>query len=481
LASVVSSPNPAGPLLAAGAITTLVGATSAELAATAAALAVGYRAGLAIVPGWQVAGPGEVELVAYESSWLDWRSLVQYVADEAGIVPPWIDIELRRAPLEARRPRPVRDPAADAFWRKAWAEDDAQDEAEAAGREYIPRPVVMYIGASGAGEGWMCEQYRSLKGKTALVLTAHSAFTEASWGDGEEWAGSFGRVIRFADICGQERGVSAYLDRIVDRIADDPAPDPPVAAPPKVAYGDVAAFFTAQGAGGVEAMREITTDSQSEESRRLKAQAKEWGITSGQLWHHAECFRRTLEVAEGGSAVLYGYAAVTDQWRVANSELEGYFMERLAHGCFGRTLAESGRDAVKATFRHGYDGRLVHKALGRITLLEEDAVGLRYEVETSDADEVQALVPWLATGAYGSSISNDPRADDLVLHPGPSAHNPHALPERTIHSLRVQELGPTPTPAYTGTSAGLRAVSRSAPPTRKDHRGLQRLPSARRR
>jgi hypothetical protein len=268
------------------------------------------------VPGWQVAGPGEVALVAYESSWLDWRSLVQYVADDAEIVPPWIDIELRRA-LEARRPTPVRDPDADAFWRKAWAEDvvDAQDEAEAAGREYVPRPVVMYIGGSGAGDGWMCEQYRWLKGKTALVLTAHSAFTEACWGDGEDWAGSFGRVIRFADICDQESGVSAYLDRIVGRIADDPAPDPPVVAPLKVGYG-IAAFFAAQGGGGVEAMREITTDSQSEESRRLKAQAKERDITSGQLWHHAERFRRTLEVVEGGSPVLYGYAAVTELHRL---------------------------------------------------------------------------------------------------------------------------------------------------------------------
>jgi phage head maturation protease len=148
--------------------------------------------------------------------------------------------------------------------------------------------------------------------------------------------------------------------------------------------------------------------------------------------------------------------AVTDQWRLANSELEGYYMERLAPGCFARTLAESGRDAVKATFRHGKDGRLGHKALGRITLLEEDAFGLRFEVGLSDDDDVQALIPWLRTGAYRSSISNDPRADDLVLHPGPSEHNPLGEAERTIQKIRVQEFGPTSTPAYTGTSAGIR-------------------------
>jgi phage head maturation protease len=111
---------------------------------------------------------------------------------------------------------------------------------------------------------------------------------------------------------------------------------------------------------------------------------------------------------------------------------------------------------MKVTFQHGGHPSLGYKSLGPITLLEEDAHGLRYEVDLLDVDYVRELVPWLRTGLYGGSLTFEVMADDFVVRPGKSAHNPRGIPEQTLREIRVQEFGPVHPPAYAGTSAGIR-------------------------
>jgi hypothetical protein len=49
--------------------------------------------------------------------------------------------------------------------------------------------------------------------------------------------------------------------------------------------------------------------------------------------------------------------------------------------------------------------------------------------------------------------------EDYDPRPARSAQNPNRLPERRLKELRLIELGPTCFPAYSGTTAGLRAMA----------------------
>ena len=164
--------------------------------------------------------------------------------------------------------------------------------------------------------------------------------------------------------------------------------------------------------------------------------------------------RRSVQAAPV-EATLYGYAAVFNQWRETNTPELGNFLQRIAPGAYTETIKES-RDRMKVTFQHGGDPSLGYKSLGPITLLEEDAHGLRYEGDLLDVDYVRELVPWLRTGLYGGSTTFEVMADDFVGRPDKSAHNPRGIPEQTLRAIRVQEFGPVYPPAYKGTSAGIR-------------------------
>lgn len=299
----------------------------------------------------------------------------------------------------------------------------------------------------------------TLEDRTALVVARRTAFAEDNWGSDEPWAGAFGPVVSLADLCGQVSGVEGFLTRIAARAApddsDQPEPPPPVVAPvpPK---GDLDAFFAWFGAGGVEARRRVVVDGQSAASKRLKAMARERGITAGQLWHAANEFRRSLAVHDGEKAVLHGHVAVFNQWRTVDDPLAGAYLQRFAPGAFAKTIGES-RGRMVCEFQHGRDAQLGHKALGPIARLEEDDDGLAYSVPLSmDDDDIAALAPWLSTGAYGGSLSFEITADDFVVHPGRSLHNPRGLSEQTVRSIRLQEFGPVHPPAFAGTTARIR-------------------------
>ena len=130
-------------------------------------------------------------------------------------------------------------------------------------------------------------------------------------------------------------------------------------------------------------------------------------------------------------------------------------MERFAPGSFRKTISE-GRDRIRCLFHHGQDMNVGVKPLGTITDLSERGRGVEYTVDLFDADYVRALVPGLEAGVYGSSFRfGIVKKEDERKR----VSNEKGLLERTIREASMRELGPTPFPAYGGTTAGLRSVT----------------------
>jgi|GEM_PF-5157759 len=446
-----------------GRITTLVGAPGLELAALTCALAVSYHSGVEVVPGWGLDGPGDVIIASYSSDWATWRGLMAEVCDVAGVADPSIHIQCHDAPLGQESKLVERDPDAKPFWDRA-LEADVEAESAAAkaiGRQLAP-PLAVVFGygmspASGFGAD-LRSLYDRLQG-TALVVDAEGAFTgpSAPW----TWVGTRGPIVRLSDLIDNVTGLSAFLERICARYVIVPVesePESPAAANGAHGRGcDVNGFLAESG---IDAVRQLSTDGRSSASQALKAEARRRGLGPGALWKVADRFardvtRRTGRLAGRGPGTLYGYAAVFDQWREVDSLLEGHYLQRIAPGAFTRTIATE-RHRMKVVFRHGKDDRVSYQSLGSISLLEEDAHGLRYEVDLLDADHTWELAPWLATGKYGGSLTFEVQLDRFVRNPGTSAHNPRGLPEHTVLEMRVQEFGPASPPAFAGTSAGIR-------------------------
>jgi phage head maturation protease len=469
----MSELNLLGPLLPAGAITTLAGPPGLELLALVAGIALSVKTGREIIPGWCPASTREVTVLGYEGTWVEWRSTVQAIVDDAQIAAPMIEFIARSAPLGEER-AVERDPEADLFW-------DAPVVAEVKATTAAARPHRLYIllGLRGAtawgGDGSMRRLYDKHHRQTVLMVGDETAWNQPSWGDGETWAGSYGPVLRLSDLRDQAKGVSDFLLKHRGEpnvIAEAPAA--PESAPVRDAnasangtlgkrnLGDVNAFFDGMG---VEALRAILTDGRSIESKRIKTLARAQGIGPGTLYRGAVRLRDAAlarselafrEAPSGGRpTILCGYASVFGQWRELDSPELGNYLQRIARDSFAHTIATD-RNYMKCTFQHGRDPGLGYRSLGPITLLEEDGHGLRYEVELLDVDYVRELVPWLRTGLYGGSLTFEVMADDFVVRPGNSAHNPRGIPEQTLREIRVQEFGPVYPPAYAGTSAGIR-------------------------
>ncbi len=158
---------------------------------------------------------------------------------------------------------------------------------------------------------------------------------------------------------------------------------------------------------------------------------------------------------DGGMPHLHGTGATYDEWTEINSRFEGHFMERFAAGSFRKTISEGG-DRIRCLFHHGQDPNVGVKPLGTITDLSERGRGVEYDVDLFDADYVRALVPGLEAGVYGSSFRfGIVKKEDERKR----VSNEKGLLERTIREASMRELGPTPFPAYAGTSAGLRSIT----------------------
>ena len=445
-----------GPLLEEGRITTLVGPMGPEMAALTVAIAAGRQTGRSMVPGLDPQGLGAVMVCSYAGDWAGWRGLSTEVADVAGIADPGVRVDCLSDPWgkPAERERDP-DPEAQPFWDRARG---AQIETEirvakSIGRQLAPcLTVVVGYGLSAASSFGtdLGELYAALRGRTALVVETHEP----------AWAGTYGPIHRLADLRAADSGVDAFLERVAARYApevssDEPQPPPSEDGAPQRG-GDVYALLDELG---LDAVRQLT-DGTSAQSKRLKALARARGLTGGALWHAAKEIAAQVQSHERvpgcGPGVLFGRAAVFGQWREVDQPLLGHYLECIGMGAFTQTLAEEAIAGRKVTFQHGGDPRFGHQSLGPITVLKEDAAGLYYEVELDDADHCWALAPWLATGRYGGSLTFEVLRDSFVRRPGSSAHNPRGLPERVITEIRLQEFGPVWSPAYRGTSCGVR-------------------------
>jgi Caudovirus prohead serine protease len=194
---------------------------------------------------------------------------------------------------------------------------------------------------------------------------------------------------RLTDLC-DDGAINAFLDRVAARSVPvvEPEPEPHASANGAQQLQTGGDVYGLLNEGGIDAVRQLCTDGTSAASKRLKALAHARGLGPGALYHAARRIADTEllshelshRVAGRGPGTLFGYAAVFDQWREVDSCLEGHFLQRFAPGCFAQTIAEA-RNGRKVTFRHGRDPRFGHKSLGPIVRLEEDSLGLGYEVE----------------------------------------------------------------------------------------------------
>jgi hypothetical protein len=138
-----------GPLLPRGKITTLTGPPGEEMATLAASIAVSYRTGIEIIPGWAPAGPGVVTVIDYVGTGIEWAAVVRDICADAQIAVPVIDIQFptylwgQGLPVE-------RDSDAEAFWAAGDKADATAVAVEARETGRWPQPHLWIVHGSHA-------------------------------------------------------------------------------------------------------------------------------------------------------------------------------------------------------------------------------------------------------------------------------------------------------------------------------------------
>ncbi|MBM4613724.1 phage major capsid protein [Rhodococcus hoagii] len=175
-------------------------------------------------------------------------------------------------------------------------------------------------------------------------------------------------------------------------------------------------------------------------------------------------FRANASAGDGDGRTLEGYAAVFDQDTEINS-WEGRFTERIAKGAFKKTLRE--RKPIMQ-YDHGRDSRVGSVPIGVYEDIREDDHGLFVSGKVFDNPVVEPIRQAIEGGAVtgmsfkfrvtrdewrdktGKRIRGD-EISKLLWEPGD--RGPLA---RTIREVSLYEAGPVSTPAYAGTSVGVR-------------------------
>ena len=159
-----------------------------------------------------------------------------------------------------------------------------------------------------------------------------------------------------------------------------------------------------------------------------------------------------LRADEGDGLTLTGYAAVFNSpTRITG--WEGDFTEVIAPGAFAHTI-RNGRPIMQ--FDHGQHPLIGSLPVASIRKLKEDARGLYVEARVFDNWLTEPLRDAIRDQAIsGMSFrfqvvkdSWDHSKDDSV---------------RTLHEVRLFELGPVTFPAYSDTSVALRSLERAVP------------------
>jgi HK97 family phage major capsid protein/HK97 family phage prohead protease len=173
---------------------------------------------------------------------------------------------------------------------------------------------------------------------------------------------------------------------------------------------------------------------------------------------------------ESDGRTLEGYAAVTGQNTVISS-WEGRFNEVIAPGAFKKTLRE--KSVVQMQYNHGYDVRIGTVPIGAYDELREDEQGLFVSGRLFDNDVVEPVRQAIEAGAIsgmsfkfavirdewrdskGKLIKDQSKLYNLLYS---ASEDDSEMPTRTIKEVRLYEAGPVSTPAYSGTSVGVRSA-----------------------
>lgn len=147
--------------------------------------------------------------------------------------------------------------------------------------------------------------------------------------------------------------------------------------------------------------------------------------------------------AEGDEIRVAGYAAVFNQ----ATDIGGYFREVIAPGAFDEAI---GRDDVVFLINH--DGLPLARTRSGTLKLSLDDKGLRMETVLDATDpDVQSIVPKMKRGdldkmsfAFWPEVQEWDESGDI--------------PVRTIMKARLYDVSIVTTPAYDGTSIGLRSL-----------------------
>jgi len=147
--------------------------------------------------------------------------------------------------------------------------------------------------------------------------------------------------------------------------------------------------------------------------------------------------------ADGNDIRVSGYAAVFNQ----AADIGGFFQEIIAPGAFADAI---GRDDVVFLINH--EGLPLARTRSGTLVLREDATGLFMEsvLDGSDPD-VQSIVPKMKRGDLDKmSFAFIPELQEW--------DETGTMPVRTIRKLALFDVSIVTTPAFDGTSIGLRSL-----------------------
>ena len=147
--------------------------------------------------------------------------------------------------------------------------------------------------------------------------------------------------------------------------------------------------------------------------------------------------------ADGGMPTLVGYAAVFD----SRTEL-GWFDEEIAPGAFAQSLSDG--DDVRALFNHD-TARVIGRRGAETLRLEEDATGLRVEIDLPDTTTARDLVASIERGDIdGMSFGFRAREQEWIEREGENEL-------RRLVDVELIEVSPVTFPAYADTSIAKRS------------------------
>jgi HK97 family phage prohead protease len=157
-----------------------------------------------------------------------------------------------------------------------------------------------------------------------------------------------------------------------------------------------------------------------------------------------------IEARSAGDALtISGHASVFDQ----PYELWG-FREQVKRGAFKKSLKEGD---IAALWNHDPSIILGRKKSGTLRL-EEDDVGLRYEVDMPDTQAARDLYTLIERGdVYQSSFAFEIQREEWVE----PEEDSRELPLRIIKQVRLWDVSPVTYPASTGTDVDVQRALRS--------------------